>query len=121
MIKSIILTVVVESSAIHLHVLVVNDAAERATVDVPDSMFLYHLTTSSPSTSGAPRLLSTMMPSESMTLYVGMAGWAEGVTNDMFVVNLLLTAPGNRTLCRSKEYISFDVKFVYADPANSTN
>lgn len=65
----------------------------------PLIIFLYHIKISSSETStGRSRLLSSSSPSESMTLYVGICGMSEGVTKVMSVVNLLLTAPGNRTL-----------------------
>lgn len=66
--------------------------------NIPTTMFLYQVITSSFVTSGSPLVWSTITPSESMTLYVGIASFAEGVINDISVVNLLLIAPGNRTL-----------------------
>jgi hypothetical protein len=43
-------------------------------------------------------VLSTMFPSESMILYVEMAGLLEGLWKVISDVNLLFTAPGKCTL-----------------------
>lgn len=72
-------------------------AASFQKVFIPVTMFVYHFTTSSSLTSGS-RELSTTTPSESMNLYVGMAGWVEGRSKESLVVNLLSTAPGKRIL-----------------------
>lgn len=63
-------------------------------------MFLYHVITSSGSMSDGCLPSSTMIPSESITLYVGIAVCVEGRSNASFVTNLLLTAPGKWTLER---------------------
>lgn len=68
-------------------------------------MFLYQVRTSSFDTFGFPRLLSTGTPSESITRKVGIPGLSAGLMNFMSVVNLLLTAPGKRTLVASQRYI----------------
>ena len=65
---------------------------------VPVNMFLYHVKMSSLLTSEGFRLSSTTTPSESMTLYVGMAGCVDGCSKERVVVNLLFTAPGKLTL-----------------------
>ena len=67
----------------------------------PVNIFLYHVKISSFETlTGRSRSFCTSTPSESMILYVGIFGISDGLIKDMLVVNLLLTAPGNRTLFR---------------------
>ena len=61
-------------------------------------MFLYHIVISSLLMPEGFRDSSTTTPSESMTRYVGIAGCVDGCSNDSFVVNLLVTAPGKWTL-----------------------
>lgn len=58
--------------------------------------------TSSSETSVGAWFSSTMVPSESITRYVGIAGIVDGREKDISVVNLLSTAPGNRTLSAAK-------------------
>ncbi len=65
---------------------------------LPVNISLYHFTTSCSLTSFGGRSSSTMTPSESMTRYVGMAGYVAGRWKERSVVNLLLTAPGKCTL-----------------------
>ena len=72
---------------------------------VPVNMFLYHFKISSLLISDGFLLSSTMIPSESITLYVGIAGCVDGCSKVRSVVNLLFTAPGKWTL----ETISFCV------------
>lgn len=61
-------------------------------------MFLYHVRISSLLIFKGFQSLSTMAPSESITLYVGIAGCVDGCSKDSLVVNLLFTAPGKCTL-----------------------
>lgn len=61
-------------------------------------MFRYHVKISSLLIPDGFRDSSTTTPSESMTLYVGIAGCVEGCSNANCVVNLLFTAPGKWTL-----------------------
>ena len=76
----------------------------------PETMFLYHDSTSSSLTSRGTLLLSTTTPSESITLYVEIAGWESGVTKVIFEVNLLFTAPGNWTLQENISFRSYPTK-----------
>lgn len=71
----------------------------------PVNIFLYHVKISSFGTSMDLRDLSTSTPSESMTRYVGILDISVGLMKVMSVVNLLLIAPGNRTLLLSACYM----------------
>ena len=67
-------------------------------IAVPVNISLYQVNTSSLLIFEGFLLSSTMVPSESITRYVGIAGWVEGRSNASSVVNLLFTAPGKWTL-----------------------
>ena len=72
-------------------------------IAVPVNISLYQVKTSSSLISEGFLLLSTIVPSESMTRYVGIAAWVEGCSNASSVVNLLFTAPGKWTLRRHQQ------------------
>ena len=61
-------------------------------------MFLYHVRICSFVTSGSARVLSSIIPAEFMTRYVGIGGSFEGVRKSIVVTRGLPTAPGKRGL-----------------------